>query len=141
MLPRIPWKQIADLRGTVIHDYFGVSLNIVWAVVQKYLPPLRHAPPITDRAGARNALAIGPRDRQAGYRHCLASQGLPDVLGVEVAAGPRRASSHFGRCRGAHTTAASRERCAPQIFRGPFAEPIPLRRSGGPVHRRALPSP
>jgi uncharacterized protein with HEPN domain len=41
--PHIPWKQIAGLRDKVIHDYFGVNLEIVWAVVEKDLPQLRHA--------------------------------------------------------------------------------------------------
>ena len=36
--PDIPWKQIAAMRDKVIHDYFGVNLEIVWAVVQKELP-------------------------------------------------------------------------------------------------------
>ncbi len=41
--PHIPWKQIAGLRDKVIHDYFGVNLDIVWAVVEKDLPTLRSA--------------------------------------------------------------------------------------------------
>jgi uncharacterized protein with HEPN domain len=41
--PHIPWKQIAGLRDKVIHDYFGVNLEIVWAVVEKDLPQLRRA--------------------------------------------------------------------------------------------------
>lgn len=41
--PDIPWKQIAGLRDKVIHDYFGVDLDIVWAVVEKELPKLRRA--------------------------------------------------------------------------------------------------
>jgi uncharacterized protein with HEPN domain len=41
--PHIPWKQIAGLRDKVIHDYFGVNLDIVWAVVEKDLPQLRRA--------------------------------------------------------------------------------------------------
>jgi hypothetical protein len=33
--PDIPWKQIAGMRDTVIHNYFRVNLEIIWAVVHK----------------------------------------------------------------------------------------------------------
>ncbi len=31
------------MRDKVIHDYFGVNIEIVWAVVQQELPNLRFA--------------------------------------------------------------------------------------------------
>jgi uncharacterized protein with HEPN domain len=36
--PEIPCKQIAGMRDKVIHDDFGVNVEIVWAVVQTDLP-------------------------------------------------------------------------------------------------------
>jgi len=39
--PSIPWKDIAGMRDRVVHDYFGVSLDIVWDVVAHHIPPLR----------------------------------------------------------------------------------------------------
>ena len=39
----IPWKQMAGLRDVLIHDYMGISLKIVWNVVQNELPQLKIA--------------------------------------------------------------------------------------------------
>ena len=38
--PTIPWKDIAGMRDRVVHDYFGVSLDIVWDVVANHVPAL-----------------------------------------------------------------------------------------------------
>ena len=39
--PEIPWKDIAGMRDRVVHDYFGISLEIVWDVVVNHIPALR----------------------------------------------------------------------------------------------------
>ena len=39
--PAVPWRNMTGLRDRVVHDYFGVSLPIVWDVVTNHLPPLR----------------------------------------------------------------------------------------------------
>jgi uncharacterized protein with HEPN domain len=39
--PDIPWKQMAGMRDKVIHEYFGVNLQLVWEVVERELPALR----------------------------------------------------------------------------------------------------
>jgi uncharacterized protein with HEPN domain len=38
--PHLPWKQMAGMRDKVVHDYFGINFDIVWAVAREELPPL-----------------------------------------------------------------------------------------------------
>lgn len=38
--PDIPWKRIAGMRDRGIHAYFGVDLDLGWAVVEDHLPLL-----------------------------------------------------------------------------------------------------
>ena len=39
--PEIPWKEMAGMRDSVSHEYFGVDLEVVWLVVRKEIPRLK----------------------------------------------------------------------------------------------------
>lgn len=41
--PRVPWKSISGMRDKVVHDYFGVDLEIIWNTVKHELPKLKTA--------------------------------------------------------------------------------------------------
>lgn len=41
--PTIPWRSIAGFRNSVVHDYLGLDLDVIWNVVSRDLPPLKAA--------------------------------------------------------------------------------------------------
>lgn len=40
LYPEIPWREMGDMRNVVIHEYFGIDLQIIWETIQHDLPPL-----------------------------------------------------------------------------------------------------
>ena len=39
-LPEIPWDDIIGMRHRLVHAYFDINLDILWATVQEDLPEL-----------------------------------------------------------------------------------------------------
>ena len=39
--PEIPWRDIAGLRDIVVHQYFGLDLELIWDVVTRDIPDLK----------------------------------------------------------------------------------------------------
>jgi uncharacterized protein with HEPN domain len=38
--PEIPWPQIVGFRNVVIHEYFGIDLELVWQIVAEHIAVL-----------------------------------------------------------------------------------------------------
>jgi uncharacterized protein with HEPN domain len=39
--PDVPWREVSSFRNVVVHDYLGLDLEQVWAVVTVHLPALK----------------------------------------------------------------------------------------------------
>lgn len=39
--PEIEWRKIAGLRDVIAHEYFGLSLKLIWKITQKNISELK----------------------------------------------------------------------------------------------------
>ena len=39
--PLLPWTKMKSMRNKVIHEYFGIDVNITWKTIKKSLPQLK----------------------------------------------------------------------------------------------------
>ena len=55
--PEIPWKQINAMRNILVHLYFDINLDRVWAVVEQDLPVMKTSVDalLTDQEGTSNS--------------------------------------------------------------------------------------
>lgn len=41
--PHIPWQQIAAFRNVIVHNYLGIDLEQIWAIIHRDIPPVKQA--------------------------------------------------------------------------------------------------
>lgn len=39
--PKLPWKMMSGMRDKLIHEYFGVNVEVLWKTIQEGLPELK----------------------------------------------------------------------------------------------------
>ena len=37
----VPWPQVISFRNFIVHEYFGLDLDLIWNVIVVHIPPFR----------------------------------------------------------------------------------------------------
>lgn len=37
----VPWPQVISFRNFIVHEYFGLDLDLVWNVIAVHMPPFK----------------------------------------------------------------------------------------------------
>jgi len=38
--PEVPWDEMRGIRNVLIHEYFGIDVEVLWETIKRDLPPL-----------------------------------------------------------------------------------------------------
>lgn len=41
LYPTVPWRKIKAMRNRIIHEYFGLKINVIWKTITEDLPLLK----------------------------------------------------------------------------------------------------
>ncbi|HNB37167.1 MAG TPA: DUF86 domain-containing protein [Anaerolineales bacterium] len=41
--PEIPWRDVSDMRNKLVHNYFGINLEVIWQTLEEDIPLLADA--------------------------------------------------------------------------------------------------
>lgn len=41
--PNVPWREVKGMRNKLVHNYFGINMEVIWQTIHEDLPELIEA--------------------------------------------------------------------------------------------------